>query len=107
MNNDDLLSLVRSTVEELARTLLASEPQVHVFVFGSRASGRAGSRSDIDVGIDLGHAIRPETLAALREAFDDLPILQKVDVVDFSTVDDSFKSVALRQTMSLYERQAA
>jgi predicted nucleotidyltransferase len=107
MNNDDLLSLVRSKVEELARTLLASEPQVNVFVFGSRASGRAGSRSDIDVGVDLGHVIRPETLAALREAFDDLPILQKVDVVDFFTVDDSFKSVALRQTMSLYERQAA
>ncbi|MEK7763236.1 MAG: nucleotidyltransferase domain-containing protein [Nitrospirota bacterium] len=107
MNNDDILSLVRSKADELARTLLASEPQVYVFVFGSRASGRAGSRSDVDVGIDLRHTIAPEMLAALREAFDELPIMQKVDVVDFFGVDKVFKAVALQQTMSLYERQAA
>ncbi len=107
MNNDDLLSLVRAKADELARTILASEPQVYVFVFGSRASGRAGSRSDVDVGIDLRHAIAPEMLAALREAFDELPIMQKVDVVDFFGVDEVFKAVALQQTRSLYERQAA
>lgn len=92
---------------EVAATLLASEPRVKLFLFGSRATGRAGSRSDIDVGIDLGHAIAPDVLAALRDAFDELPILQKVDVVDFSTVDEAFKFVALQQTTNLYERQAA
>jgi acetyl-CoA acetyltransferase len=46
-------------------------------------------------------------LAALREAFDELPIMQKVDVVDFFGVDEVFKAVALQQTRSLYERQAA
>lgn len=107
MPSDNLLSLVQSRVGELARTVWAAEPQVHVFLFGSRATGQAGVRPDIDVGIDLGHPIAPDVLAAVRDAFDDLPILQKVDVVDFSTVDESFKSVALRQTMSLYERQAA
>ncbi|MDP3090770.1 MAG: nucleotidyltransferase domain-containing protein [Nitrospira sp.] len=107
MNNDDLLSLVRSKVEELARTLLGSESQVNVFVFGSRASGRAGSRSDIDIGVDLGHVIAPEALSALRDAFDELPILQKVDVVDFSAVDERFKAIALQHTKGLYERQAA
>ena len=101
------LSLVEGKAREVASTILVSEPRVKLFVFGSRATGRAGVRSDIDVGIDLGHTVAPEVLAAVRDAFDDLPILQKVDVVDFSTVDESFKSVALRQTMSLYERQAA
>ena len=107
MPSDNLLSLVRNRVGELARTVWADEPRVNVFLFGSRATGQAGVRSDIDVGIDLGHPIPPDVLAAVRDAFDELPILQKVDVVDFSTVDESFKSVALRQTMSLYERQAA
>jgi predicted nucleotidyltransferase len=101
------LSLVEAKVHDLARTILASEPRVNVFLFGSRATGRAGSRSDIDLGIDLGHAIAPEVLAALRDAFDELPIMQKVDVVDFSDVDEAFKAVALQQTTSLYERQAA
>jgi predicted nucleotidyltransferase len=101
------LWLVEQKARELARTLLASEPCVKVFVFGSRATDRSVARSDIDLGIDLGHPIPPEVLAALREAFDDLPILQRVDVVDFSSVDETFKTVALRQIKSLYERQAA
>lgn len=101
------LSLVEQKACEVACTILASEPRVKIFFFGSRATGRAGSRSDIDLGIDLGHAIAPEVLAALRDAFDELPIMQKVDVIDFSCVDEAFKTVALQQTASLYERQAA
>ena len=101
------LSLVEQKACEVACTLLASEPRVKVFLFGSRATGRAGSRSDIDLGIDLGHAIAPVVLAALRDAFDELPIMQKVDVVDFFGVDEAFKAVALQQIASLYERQAA
>lgn len=101
------LSLVEQKVGELAHTLLASEPCVNVFVFGSCATGRSVPRSDIDLGVDLGHPISPEVLAALREAFDDLPILQRVDVVDFSSVDETFKAVALQKIKSIYERQAA
>lgn len=103
----NILSVVEHKAREVACTLLASEPRVKVFVFGSRATGRAGLRSDIDLGIDLGHAIAPEVLAALRDAFDELPIMQKVDLVDFSGVDDAFKAVDLQQIASLYERQAA
>ncbi|HSL03830.1 MAG TPA: nucleotidyltransferase domain-containing protein [Nitrospiraceae bacterium] len=101
------LALVEQKARELAHTLLASEPSVKVFVFGSRATGRSVTRSDIDLGIDLAHPIAPEVFAAIRNAFDDLPILQRVDVVDFSSVDGTFKTVALQQIKSLYERQAA
>ncbi|MCP9440453.1 MAG: nucleotidyltransferase domain-containing protein [Nitrospira sp.] len=103
----DPVSLVERKAREVASTLLVSEPRVKLFLFGSRATGRAGVRSDIDVGIDLGHPMVPEVLAAVRDAFDDLPILQKVDVVDFSSVDEAFRAVALQQTRSLYERQTA
>ena len=101
------LSLVERKAREVAVTILSAEPRVKLFIFGSRATGRAEVRSDIDVGIDLGHPISPDVLGVVRDAFDDLPILRKVEVVDFATVDESFKAVALRQTMSLYERQAA
>lgn len=102
-----MLGLVAQKARELARTLLASEPHLEVFVFGSRATGRSVTRSDIDLGIDLGHPVAPEALAAIRDAFDDLPILQRVDVVDFSSVDGTFKTIALQQIKRLYERQAA
>lgn len=102
-----VLSLVEEKAREVAVTILAEEMRVHLFVFGSRASGQASPRSDIDVGIDIGHPIAPKMLVALREAFDALPILQKVDVVDFFRLDKSFQSVARQHTMTLYERQAA
>ena len=69
-----VLALVEQKARELARTLLTSEPSVKVFVFGSRATGRSVTRSDIDLGIDLAHPIASEVLAAIRDAFDDLPI---------------------------------
>lgn len=103
----NVLSLVEQKVEELAQTILAPESYIKIFVFGSQATGRSVARSDIDLGIDVGHPIAPEILIALREAFDDLPILQRVDVVDFSSVDETFKAVALQKIKSLYERQAA
>jgi predicted nucleotidyltransferase len=102
-----ILSLVEQKAREVASTILAGEIRVHVFAFGSRASGHASPRSDIDVGIDIGHAIAAEILVALREAFDELPILQKVDVVDFCSLEESFKAVAGQHTMTLYARQAA
>ena len=101
------LELVEQKARELAHTLLASEPCVKVFVFGSRATGRSGTRSDIDLGIDLGHPVAPDVLVAIRDAFDNLSIFQRVDVVDFSSVDGTFKTVALQHIRSLYERQAA
>ena len=103
----DPMMLVEQKAGEVAETLLVSERFVQLFLFGSRATGRAVPRSDIDIGLYLGHPVSPEVLAAIREAFDELPILQKVDVVDFATVDDAFKVVALQQTRNLYEREAA
>ena len=105
--NHDPLCFVERKAIELARELLGNEQTVQVFLFGSRASGRAFPRSDFDIGIDTGHPIAPETLVRIREAFDSLPIFQKVDVVDFAGVDETFKAVARKATRMLYERKAA
>ena len=103
VSGQSILSLVECKVEELARTLLVSESYINVFGFGSQATGRALIRSDID----LGHPIDPKVMTAIRDAFDDLSILQRVDIIDFSSVDATFKAVALQKIKSVYERQAA
>ena len=97
--------LVRETGRAIAQALFAKEPRVKLFLFGSRALNRSVARSDFDVGIDIGRAVPLATLELLREAFENLPILQKVDVVDFSRVDPEFARVALEQAAVLYERQ--
>ena len=43
----------------------------------------------------------------MRDAFGELPIFQKVDVVDFAEADPAFKRVALEAVEILYERKAA
>ena len=51
VSGQSILELVERKVGELARTLLASESYLNVFVFGSQATGRAVTRSDIDLGM--------------------------------------------------------
>ncbi len=91
----------------MARSFLRSEPRLRFFLFGSRASGTPDPRSDIDIGFDAGRELPLELLDRIRAAFDALPILQTVDVVDFATADPAFKAVALERTITLYERKAA
>ena len=92
---------------ELTGTVLEKERRVRIFIFGSRALGQAVPQSDIDLGIDIGHPVSPLVMDRIREEFEQLPIFQKVDVVDFSSVDQDFKKVALKHSILLYDRQAA
>ena len=102
------MTQIPASVQECARwvgaTLLANEPRVRIFVFGSRASGLASARSDVDIGVELSRPIPPALLDQIREAFNGLPILQRVDVLDFSRVEPEFRKIALRRVEVLYER---
>ena len=65
-----------------------------VFVFGSRVTERGDERSDIDVGIE-GDGLVPEAdMQKIKEEVEEMPLLYKVDVVDFRRVADDFYQVA-------------
>ena len=66
-----------------------------IFVFGSRVTGKGNDRSDIDIGVLGSRALSLSKLGAIKEAMEDLPILYKVDVVDFKRAGENFKKVAL------------
>ena len=65
-----------------------------VFLFGSRAEGRAHERSDIDIGIEGPGPIAHETLFAIMEEIEEAPTLYSIDVVDFKRVPERFRDVA-------------
>ncbi len=67
-----------------------------VFIFGSRVTGTAHERSDIDIGILGPEKVPQHILAQIREEADNLPLLYKFDIVDFATVDEKFKEEALK-----------
>lgn len=83
--NPNDLALVRSILRRYV-------PDETVYVFGSRATGRTRYLSDLDLLVDRQQPLDRRTMADLVEAFDesDLPI--EVDVVDLSTVTDTFRA---------------
>ena len=83
--------LKREILEILGKYLDLSKYKV--FFFGSRVSGSGDSRSDIDIGIE-GSEIPAYTKLEIEEELENLPILYKIDFVDFNNVSDKFKKVA-------------
>ncbi len=83
--NESDLALVRSILQQYV-------PDESVYVFGSRATGRTRYLSDLDLLLDRQQPLERGIMRDLLEAFDesDLPI--EVDVVDLSTVTDTFRA---------------
>ena len=79
-------------------------PHYKVFIFGSHADGTATERSDIDVGLEAPEKIPVIDKLEIGDELSDLPILQKIDFVDFKDVDEGFKKVALKKIEVIYER---
>jgi predicted nucleotidyltransferase len=91
-------SIVRGILDRLV-------PDRPVYVFGSRANGRAARRSDLDLAIGGQEPLTLRLRADLADAFDesDLPI--EVDVVDLATVSDTFRKRIMAEWIEL-TRQA-
>jgi predicted nucleotidyltransferase len=73
----------------------------NAFIFGSQANKSGLTRSDIDVGIISDSAIPSWQLSNIIGDIEQLPMLYKIDLVDFKEVDEKFKVVALQNTENL------
>lgn len=71
------------TIEELKTFLLASFPDEHIYLFGSRARGDAGMYSDIDIAIDSKKSLAA-LLSKVRFSIEESLIPYKVDLVELS-----------------------
>jgi len=86
--------IYEDSLKELIKIIesVINEKGVVVYLFGSRATGKATSSSDIDIGIlytqDRNLSKR---LTILREMIEISNIPYLVDVVDLSKVSESFR----------------
>ena len=69
---------------------------VVVFLFGSRASGKASERADIDIGLWAESKLPRRLYHEIRNAVDESIIPYKVDIVDFTRTDPEFTSIATK-----------
>lgn len=67
-----------------------------VFFFGSRVKGDSFPRADIDLGIEGPEEIPASIKIKIEEELERLPILYKIDLVDFKNVSERFKREALK-----------
>jgi predicted nucleotidyltransferase len=74
------------------------DPAYRVFLFGSRATGSAGERSDIDTGIEGRAPVSRAALAAIHDELEEAPTLYTIDVVDFARVSERSQNIGFRRT---------
>lgn len=67
-----------------------------LFFFGSRVKGDSQLHSDIDLGIMGRRKIPAKIKLAIEEELESLPVLYKIELVDFADVSDEFKKEALK-----------
>jgi len=75
--------------------------EYQVFIFGSRATGKAKKYSDYDIGILGKKPVPSQIIVLIEEAFEESNLPYKVDIVDFSLVSSKFKKIALSKIKKL------
>jgi len=75
-----------------------------LYLFGSRVQGRATERSDYDLGLWTSGPLEYAALEAIRAELEELPLMQKVDLVWLNEADPEFVAQALRQAELIDER---
>lgn len=88
--------------ETVARHI--SRRHYRLYLFGSRVQGHATDRSDYDLGIQADGALPLSTMARIREDLEEIPILQRIDLVDLSAASPAFVKNALKTSELLDER---
>ena len=78
-----------------------SPQEYQLFIFGSRATGKAQKYSDYDVGIFGKNQVSWSKIVLIEEALEESDLPYKVDIVDFSLVSANFKKVALSKIRKL------
>ncbi len=67
------------------------EHKARIFLFGSRANGKAGRASDIDVGVLPVDELPIGLLSEIRSSLEESNVPYEVDLVDLSHVDQEFR----------------
>lgn len=76
----------------LVREILQAQvPDRPVYVFGSRATGKARRLADIDLAIGGPEPLDLLQRALLNELFDESDLPMKVDILDLNTISPEFR----------------
>jgi predicted nucleotidyltransferase len=97
------LALNQHDLGEVCRILSECVPEYGVWAFGSRITGKAKPYSDLDLVVLADQPLTLDSLASIKDAFDesDLPI--RVDVVDWAATSAAFREIILQNYVVLQQ----
>lgn len=102
------MQLQHYPIEKLKAELLTAvqaevgQKKFSLFFFGSRVKGAATERADIDVGFLADKQLESVVKWRIKERIDEIPTLYKIDFVDFGSVDEDFRKLAMQKTEVIY-----
>ena len=88
-----MINLEKDALDLLKNILKKYIPGYAVWLFGSRATHHTKPHSDIDLAIITDKPIDLSVMSELTLALSESDLPYKVDLVDWSTIDDSFKKI--------------
>ncbi len=68
-------------------------PEIKVWAFGSRATGKAKKFSDLDLALVGKNPVSREKILELQEAFAESSFPYKVDLVDWAVTSPEFRKI--------------
>jgi hypothetical protein len=90
------------TLIEIIKSVL-NEKGITVFLFGSRATGKAKENSDIDIGIISTSKDISKLISYLRERIENSNIPYKVDILDLSLTSEEFRQKVLKEAKVIWK----
>lgn len=86
------IALTEGQIEFIKKTIQQQLPAAKIYIFGSRASGRAKKFSDVDIAVEDKTPISTNLILKLQsELVNGLPYL--VDLVDINSLEPEFKLI--------------
>ncbi|OGT49044.1 MAG: DNA polymerase beta subunit [Gammaproteobacteria bacterium RIFCSPHIGHO2_12_FULL_38_11] len=92
-----MINLEKPYLKLLNSILKKHIPDYTVWIFGSRATEHIKPYSDIDLAIMTQRPLSVSTMSELTNALSESDLPYKVDLVDWSRIDDSFKKIIEKQ----------
>ena len=97
-------AVLADAIEAVARETLGPVRPLRVLLFGSRAAGTARRYSDYDIALASDRPISASLLLEAKARLDELPIFQRIDLVDLSDASGDLRAAVETSGIVLYER---
>ena len=91
-----MIDLSPNHLKTVQQILAEHVPACEVRAFGSRVTQSAKKYSDLDLAIVGATALDRNTLARLKEAFEDSDLPIQVDVLDWQEISQSFRETVAK-----------